>query len=79
MVEQRLYFGYVPLAEIFGLRNEIDGAVTTRGFTTHEVDVRVVESQWRRIESIEELAVKPVILLVATDVHKIGTQADGGM
>jgi hypothetical protein len=76
VVEQKLYFGHVPLAQISGFKNEIDGRVVFSSLTTQWLDLREVEQTWRRIESIDELAVKPVLLFVATDSYETAQPAN---
>lgn len=71
VVETKLYFGQLPLIEIKGFRDEISGLVRTQGFKTDRLDVVRVEREWQRVQSETELAVKPVLRLVALDQYPL--------
>ena len=71
VVESRLYFGELPLKELSGFKNEITGRTISKGFITKDLDVEDVQKNWRRINSIEELAVKPMLTLEASDILDI--------
>lgn len=62
-VTEHLRFGQLPLTKIKGFSDEIRGGVSTTGFTTDFLDFGKVEQEWKRINSEEELAVKPVFTL----------------
>jgi hypothetical protein len=68
VIESRLYFGELPLKELSGFKDEITGRTITRGYITKDLDVEDVQKNWRRINSIEELAVKPLLTLEASDI-----------
>jgi hypothetical protein len=68
-VVQRLYFGQLPLVEVKGFRDEVQGKIITRGFTTDKLDVVEVQRNWKVVGSLDELAVTPVFRLVASDVY----------
>jgi len=63
LVEQRFYFGQLPLVEVKGLSDEIRGGVTTTGFKTAAINFEEVQRTWQRVSSREELAVEPVMVL----------------
>lgn len=67
LVEKRLFFGSLPIIEGKGFRDEIKGSFHTRSITTDRLDVAEVENKWQRIEKVEDLAVKPVLELLAYD------------
>lgn len=70
IVEQKLYFGALPLEKVQGLYDELDEVVITAlPFETAELDVVEVEQTWQRIESRESLATKPFFVLTARDVY----------
>ncbi len=70
-VEQRLLFGEWPISEAKGFRDEITGAFTTMGITTGSLNMADVEGKWRRIKSLEELAVRPALTLMALDAYPL--------
>lgn len=70
-VTQRLFFGYLPIVKIRGLRNEHTGAVVTNAFTTGVLDAEEVENSWQRIESEKDAPVRPVMVLAGLDCYKI--------
>ena len=68
-VRQQRFFGQLPLVEIKGFRDEAKGNIITRGFTTDKLDVVEVQKSWKLVKSLEELAITPVLTLVASDVY----------
>ncbi len=68
LVESRLYFGELPIRKLSGFKDELTGETISKGFTTEVLDVVDVQKNWERIKSIDELAIKPVITLVAGDI-----------
>ena len=71
VVESRLYFGELPLKELSGFKDEITGRTITKGFITKDLDVEEIQKYWRRINSLEELAIKPLLTLEASDILDI--------
>lgn len=71
IIEQRFFWGYLPLTQIKGFKDEYTGHLLTPGFTTDWLDFRRVEKSWRRLESVNEIAVKPVLELSALDIFNI--------
>ena len=71
MVSRRLFFGQLPLEQIRGLKDEFTGRLLTSEFTTSWLSAAEVEKNWRQITSIEEIAIKPVLELVALDLFDI--------
>lgn len=69
IVEQKLYFGNLPIEEIKGFQDEIRGGIITQSFTTAALDVVEVERTWQKIESRDSLAVNPLLILTARDVY----------
>ncbi|MEK0338561.1 MAG: hypothetical protein QQN41_14120, partial [Nitrosopumilus sp.] len=41
----------------------------TRGFTTDKLDMSDVESNWMQIESVDDIAITPVITIKASDTY----------
>lgn len=71
IVERRLFFGQLPLIQCRGFINEYTGGLLTPGFTTDWLSTREIEKEWLQIESIDEIAVKPILELVALDLFDI--------
>lgn len=70
-IEQKLYFGEVPIQKGQGFMNEMTGGFTTKSIETGTIDVVEVEKTWRRLKSKNELAVKPAMVLVASDHYPV--------
>lgn len=70
-VKRRLFFGQLPLIEARGFRDEYTGHLLTPGFTTDWLNAAEVERNWRQLESVDEIAVKPVLELLALDLFDI--------
>jgi hypothetical protein len=49
-VKGRRYFGYLPLQDIRGLRDEHTGEIITNAFTTGVLDAVQVENEWQRLK-----------------------------
>lgn len=71
MVKRRLFFGELPLMQVRGFADEYNGRLITREFTTGRLDAAEVERDWRQLESLDEIAVKPVFALTALDLFDI--------
>ena len=69
VVVQRLYFGQLPIKEIKGISDEINGGVFTTSFTTAGISITDVAEKWQKISSVNELAVEPIILEVCLTNH----------
>jgi len=65
LAEKELRLGFVPLEEFSGFHDVATGAVITNGFTTGSLDIKEVREKWQRINSLDELAIKPVITLTS--------------
>ncbi len=61
--------GPLGLRQIKGFHDEIKGQIITQSFTTAGLDFVEVEQTWQRIESIESLAVQPVISIKVKNVY----------
>jgi hypothetical protein len=68
-VQQRLFFGQVPIKEGSGFWDERTRTFTTNSITTGLIDVIEVERSWMRIGSIAELSVRPFAILVVQDCY----------
>lgn len=69
MVKKRLYFGKLSIKQISGFKDEKNGLVISRGFTTGPLDVETVEEEWQQIKSEDDLTVKPIMVITALDCH----------
>jgi restriction endonuclease len=68
---QKLYFGELQLTQISGFKDELAGALVLpvpSTITTDYLDTDEVEKTWLRIQSADDLAVKPFMILT-TDAH----------
>lgn len=71
-VKQRLYFGYLPIEKIRGLKDEHSGRVVTNAFTTGNLNAEEVENKWTKLKPGEEPPVRPVMMAVGLDCYKVG-------
>lgn len=69
LVYKRLLFGWISLEKIKGFKDEKDGSVITREFTTGPVDFETIEREWQQIASVDEAPAKPMLKLQATDCY----------
>lgn len=69
VVAQSLYFGQLPIEEIKGISDEISGGVFTTSFKTAGISIADVAENWQKIDSVNELAVKPVLLTLCLTNH----------
>lgn len=69
LVKKRLYFGKLSIKQISGFKDEKNGMVISRRFTTGTFDVETVEKEWQQINSEDELTVKPIMAITALDCH----------
>jgi hypothetical protein len=66
-VEARLHFGYWPISKMSGFYDERSGATITRNMEFNNLSMIEVEKNWPRINSVADLAVRPVVTLRALD------------
>jgi hypothetical protein len=70
MVARECYFGHLPI-HTKGFRDEQSGGLITRELTSADIEPFAIEQGlgpgWRRIESADELAVKPFMRLRYSD------------
>ncbi len=62
-VVKTLYFGHLPLVEVQGFADETVGTLITRSFKTANLSFARMHQEWQIIQSLEELAVQPVLVL----------------
>jgi hypothetical protein len=70
-VEKALYFGPVPLTEISGFYDEINNRIVTKGFTTADLNFSKIEENWQKIQSEDELAIKPVLVFSVSNIYDL--------
>jgi len=75
-VTKTLYFGHLPLKEVQGFADELDGTLITRSITTADLDFATMHKDWQIIQSIEELAVKPLFTMGVSSLYR--TREDPG-
>ena len=69
LIKKRLYFGRLSIKQISGFKDEKNGLVISRGFTTGPLDVETVEKEWQQIKSEDDLTVKPIITFIGLDCY----------
>lgn len=72
LVKQRLYFGYLPIEKIRGLKDEHTGRIVTNAFTTGRLNAEDVENRWAKLKPGDEPPVLPVMKFVGLDCYDIG-------
>ena len=63
LVEQHLFFGQFPIIRLSGFHDAISDGIITNAFTLGLLSPEEVTSQWRRLTSMSEAPVKPVLTL----------------
>ena len=63
LVEQHLYFGQFPIIRLSGFHDAIADDIITNAFTVGLFSLKEVTSRWRRLASMSEAPVKPVLIL----------------
>ena len=62
-VSQELYFKQLEVTEIAGFQDEIQGGIVAREFVTAGIHIPTIEEDWERIQSVDDLAVRPLMRL----------------
>lgn len=62
-VVEKLFFGQMPIEASRGFTDEVTGDFITHSFTTALLNIHETEEKWEQINSIEQLAVKPMLVL----------------
>ena len=68
-IQQRLFFGSLPIEEGRGFADEQSGAFMSNSVTTGKLDVVEMEKNWQRIQNVSELSVKPVLTIFFLDCY----------
>lgn len=72
LIKRQLYFGYLPIEKIRGLRNEQTGLVVTNAFTTQALDFETVQKDWIPIDEGRDPPMAPVLSVVGLDCYGYG-------
>lgn len=67
-LKEEYYIGQVPVKEVRGMANEITQRVIVKNISTETVEFEHILQNWRRIESLEELAIDPAVITRAIDI-----------
>lgn len=63
LAERELRLGFVPLEEFSGFNDVVTKSVVTDGFTTSSININEVQEKWQKIETLDNLAIRPIITL----------------
>ena len=66
IVERELYFGQLPVPRFSGFKDELSGLVISNAFTFGLISPDEVAREWKKIDSLEDAPLKPVISLMGT-------------
>ena len=69
IIESRNYSGRIALKEISGFHNELTGTTITRSVRTESLEWAEVERSWPRVSNLDDIAVRPAMILRAFDVY----------
>ena len=70
-VGQNLFFGQTPIKKAQGFKKELTGAFVTKSMESDKIIAAEVEKNWTKIENKDELAVEPVMTIVALDAYPV--------
>ncbi len=70
-VTKNQFLGEVPIEKGKGFQNEVTGSFITNSIKTTNIDVVDVEKNWLKIENENDLSVKPVFEICATDFYPL--------
>jgi hypothetical protein len=70
-IEEKKYFGPIPLKEISGFYDEQTNRIVTKGFTTADINFGNIEEIWQEIQSEDELAIKPVLIFDVSNFYEL--------
>lgn len=62
-VKELLHFGQMPLVDVRGFKSELDDLAHIHTLTTAPWNFKQISREWQRVESVEQLPVKPVMRL----------------
>jgi hypothetical protein len=62
-VKEVIHFGQMPLVDVRGFKSELEDITHIHGMTTAPWNFERISREWQRVDSVEQLAVKPVMRL----------------
>ncbi len=68
-VREVIYFGQLPIVDIRGFKSELEDVTHVRSMTTAPMNMEKISREWQRIESIDQLAIRPVLRLTVKSVY----------
>ncbi|MDP2641284.1 MAG: restriction endonuclease [Candidatus Yanofskybacteria bacterium] len=71
ITRQRIFFGHIPILSMRGFQDVATGGVHMRSFTTDWLNLEAIEKGWQLVESLEQLAVQPVLVLHGSNSHDL--------
>ena len=60
-VRELIYFGQMPIVDVRGFKSELEDVTHIHSMTTAPWNFEKISREWQLVESIEQLAVKPVM------------------
>lgn len=64
LVQQKLFYGELPIDQVSGFRDELSGDVITNAFTIGLIDPNTVEKEWTQIASRDDLPRPPPLTVI---------------
>jgi hypothetical protein len=80
-VQEINFFGHLPIQEARGFQSELEDIAHFKSLTTAPWNPEKITREWQLIDSIDQLAVKPVMTLTVKGMHpryEPGTPAGSG-
>lgn len=68
-VKMPYHFGYLPLKQISGFKDEIGGGIVTNKITTADLEPAALAKTWQEIDSPTDAPVPPFFVLEGTDYY----------
>ena len=62
-VRQVIHFGQMPIVDARGFKNELEDVAHVHSMTTAPWNFEKIAREWKRVDSLDQLAVKPVMRL----------------
>ena len=63
-VKEVIHFGQMPIVDVRGFKSELEDVTHIHSMTTAPWNFEKISREWQRVESAEQLAVKPVMRLI---------------
>jgi len=68
-VREIIYFGQLPIVDVRGLKSELKDVTHVKSMTTGPVNPEKISREWQQVDSIDQLAVKPVMRFTVKSVY----------